>query len=128
MAKYSEAELCWIKAKLTQWGRRCRALGLGYPGMSATEKARIGRGGSFDGPCLPPDLEEIDHAVTVSPRDYRIVLIERYTKHGNAQIHAARLLIAESTYFARLKSAERHINNSLAGRSCQVPSGFSVAI
>lgn len=128
MAKYSEAELCWIRAKLSLWGRRCRAIGLGYPSMAATEKARIGRGGSFSGPSLPPDLEEIDYAVTTSPRDYRIVLIERYTKHGTAHVHAARLLIAESTYFARLKSAERHINESLSGRSCQVPSGFIVAI
>jgi hypothetical protein len=127
MGKYSEADLCWIRMKLTQWGRRCRALGIGYPCMTSTEKARIGRGGLFYGPSLPEDLEAIDAAVSRAPIGYKNVLIERYTKGGDSELHAARLLIARSTYFDRLKSAEKHINEVLNERTCQVPSGFMVA-
>lgn len=106
-------ELSWIRIKLTQWGRISRAVGIGYPTMAATEKARIGRGGSFGGPSLPPDLEAIDIAVTRAPTDYRIVLVEHYTKRGDWREHAARLGWGEATYFRRKKTAEVYLNTQV---------------
>src|SRR5690242_20355740 len=98
-----ERELIWIRLKLTQWGRVCRVLGIGYPTMSATEKARIGRGGSFGGPSLPPDLEEIDHEIAVAPAEHKIVLVEVYTKSGGWRDHAVRLALGKDAYFDRKK-------------------------
>ena len=99
-------ELHWIRIKLSQWGRRCCAIGIGYPTMAATEKARIGRGGSFSGPCLPPDLEEIDVHVSRSPPQHKRMLVECYTKHGSWRDHAARLNLSADSYYRRKKRAE----------------------
>lgn len=110
-------ELHWIRLKLAQWGRRCRAIGVGFPSMSATEKARIGRGGVFTGPALPPDLEEIDAAVSRAPVEHKKVLVECYTKSGHWRDHAARLSLTERTYFRQKKGAEVFLYQSLRNGS-----------
>jgi hypothetical protein len=106
-------ELHWIRLKLGQWGRRCRAIGIGYPTMSTHEKARVGPGGSFTGPCLPPDLEEIDYAVTIAPPNHKMVIVECYTKEGTRSDHANRLHLSEAAFYARKKKAEVFIYQTL---------------
>lgn len=103
-------ELHWIRIKLTDWGRRSRAIGIGYPTMAVTEKARIGRGGSFDGPSLPDDLMEIDAAVSRSPPQHKLILVECYTKDAHWREHAARLRLSADAYFRRKKKAEVYLN------------------
>ena len=68
-------DLHWIRLKLYQWGRLCRAIGTGYPTMAATERARVGRGGAFDGPSLPQDLAEVDSVVAISPPQHKLILV-----------------------------------------------------
>lgn len=102
--------LDWTISKLSQWGRVVRDNGIGYPSMAAIEKAIFGRGGACLFP-LPPDLEVIDNAVARSPIDFKVILIEHYTKSGYPSEKAAHLGISRSTYYARKASAERHIAN-----------------
>ncbi len=106
-------DLCWIRMRLTAWGRLCRAQGIGYPTMAATERARIGRGGSFDGPRLPDDLAEIDVAVARSPPQHKLILVEVYTKEAHWREHAARLRLSADGYYRRKKSAEVYLNTAL---------------
>lgn len=117
-------ELHWIRIKLNEWGRRSRAVGIGYPTMAATEKARVGRGGAFNGPSLPPDLEEIDAAVSRADPQHRLILVECYTKGGQWRDHAARLRLSADSYFRRKKKAElvlyltlRRANEPVASRA-----------
>lgn len=105
-------ELYWIRIKLAQWGRICRATGIGYPNMAATEKARIGRGGLFER-ALPEDLAEIDLAVTRSPPQHKRILVECYTKDAHWRDHAARLQLSTDAYFRQKKKAEVYLNTSL---------------
>jgi hypothetical protein len=108
-----DTNLIGIRIQLTRWGRICRALGIGYPSMAATEKARIGRGGSFNGPSLPPDLEEIDHEVTIAPIEHKRVIIEVYTKTGTWREHALRLGFGKDLYYDSRKRAEVYLNSQL---------------
>lgn len=106
--------LDWTIAMLALWGRMVRDRGIGYPPMSTTEKARIGRGGGADPLIpLPPDIEAIDNAVSAAPIELKILLIEHYTKDGYAVEKAARLGISRSLYFVRKSQAERHIANEI---------------
>lgn len=122
------SHLFWIRLKLGQWGSKCRAFGIGYPTMAATEKARIGRGGSFNGPSLPVDLEEIDNAVCLAPVDYKAILVECYTKQATPYEHAVRLGLKKDAYYRRKNSAEQHIYEILNSRNAQVPLGLKVAM
>lgn len=106
-------ELHYLRRKLTLWGRMCRAVGIGYPTMCATEKAIRGRGGSFDGPNLPNDIEEIDIAVQRSPPQHKLILVECYTKGGHWAEHAARLSLSVDVYYRRKKKAEVYLNDML---------------
>lgn len=106
-------ELFWLRRKLTQWGRICRAVGVGYPTMAATEKARIGRNGSFNGPSLPEDLEVIDWAVARCPPQHKLILVECYTKTGDYRDHAAHLCLSVDAWFRRRNRAEVYLNTSL---------------
>jgi hypothetical protein len=106
-------KLIWIRIQLTAWGRLCRALGIGYPNMATTERARIGRGGSFDGISLPDHLAEIDYEVAVAPVEHKIVLIEAYTKSGHWTEHALRLGIGKDAYYNRKESAEMYLNTQM---------------
>lgn len=108
-----DTSLIGIRIQLTRWGRICRALGIGYPSMAATEKARIGRGGAFDGPSLPPDLAEIDYEVTVAPAEHKRILIEVYTKSGAWREHALRLGLGKDAYYDSRKRAEVYLNARL---------------
>ncbi len=100
----------WTVAMLVMWGRMVRDGGIGYPSMSSFEKARIGRGGGRDPISkLPPDIEVVDHAVSVAPVEHKTLLIEHYTKTGYASEKAARLGISRSAYFVRKDAAERYI-------------------
>jgi hypothetical protein len=110
-------DLIGIRIQLTRWGRLCRALGIGYPNMATMERARIGRGGLIDGPTLPPDLAEIDYEVTVLEPDYRIILVEHYTKSGGWREHSFRLGLCKSDYYDRKESAETCLNTSLKLRN-----------
>ena len=102
--------LDWTISKLRQWGRMVMDGGLGYPPMSTTEKARIGRGGGQDSNIeLPPDLEVIDNAVATAPVEFKTVLVEHYSKDGMPSEKAAHLGISRSMYYARKLSAERYI-------------------
>ena len=102
-----------IRMQLTLWGRLCRAMGIGYPTMSSHEKARIGRGGSFDGPTLPQDLMVLDVTVARSPPQHKLVIVEAYTKGGDYRDHAARLRLSVDAYYRRKKSAEVYLNTCL---------------
>lgn len=106
-------DLYWIRLKLAQWGRLCRAVGMGYPGMSATEKAARGRGGRFDGPSLPDDLAEVDSVIAIAPPQHKLILVECYTKYGDYKDHAARLRLSVDAYYRRKNLAEKHVYWSL---------------
>ncbi len=106
-------ELTYLRSKLALWGRLCRAIGQGYPTMSATERARVGRGGSFDGPNLPDDLAEIDAQVSRCPPQHKLMLVECYTKGGDYKDHAARLNLSVDSYYRRKKRAEVYLNEIL---------------
>lgn len=106
-------DLTWIRRQLYHWGVRCRAQGIGYPIMSATEQARIGRGGVFDGPSLPPDLEEIDRVVCRLEPQHKCVIIECYTHYGTHADHMIRLRLPERSYFRRKNLAETRVNTLL---------------
>lgn len=81
--------------------------------MSTTEKARIGRGGAWDGPTLPEDLEAVDVAVARSLPQHKLILVEHYTKAGSVRDHAARLSLTRMTYWRRKDIAEKHLGNLL---------------
>ncbi len=102
-------DLQWIRIQLYQWGLRNRARGIGYPTMSATEKARVGRGGVFSEPELPPDLEEIDAAVRQLDSDNKAIISECYTHYGTHEEHMARLRMARATYFRKKNLAEKRV-------------------
>jgi hypothetical protein len=106
-------ELGYLRRQLSLWGRLCRAVGVGYPTMSTTERARIGRGGSFDGPSLPDDIAEIDALVARIPPQHKLILVEAYTKSGEWYDHAARLQLSKDAYFRRKKTAEVYLNAAL---------------
>lgn len=101
--------LHWTRRQLYQWGVRNRAVGIGYPNMATTEKARIGRGGLFTEAKLPPDLEEVDQAVRLLEPLDKMVIAECYTHHGTHIDHMIRLRMPESTYFRRKKVAEKEV-------------------
>jgi hypothetical protein len=106
-------DLAYLRRQLSLWGRLCRAVGIGYPTMAATEKARVGRGGAFDGPTLPDDIAEIDVCVARSPPQHKLVLVECYTKDGDYRDHAARLRLSVDSYYRRRKRAEVYLNTAL---------------
>jgi hypothetical protein len=106
-------DLTWVRMQLAAWGWRSRAVGIGYPSMSATEKARIGRGGRGD-ISLPGDLEAIDHAVSTAPLDHKRILVEAYTKQCTAHEHAAHLEIPLRTFWRRRTRAEVYVGQTLA--------------
>jgi hypothetical protein len=105
--------LDYLRRQLSLWGRLSRAMGGGYPTMSATEKARVGRGGSFDGPKLPDDIAEIDACVSRAPPQHKLILVEFYTKDGDYRDHAARLRLSIDALYRRRKTAEVYLNTAL---------------
>jgi hypothetical protein len=109
-------ELYEIRRRLTLWGRLSRAIGIGYPTMSTTHRALMGRGGRFDGPCLPDDVMEIDTAVSRSPPQHKLILVECYTKSGDYRDHAARLRLSVDAWYRRRKSAEVFLNGILGSQ------------
>jgi hypothetical protein len=111
-AKPQTGLACTI-ALLQQWGRFVRENGIGYPSMSTTEKARVGRGYAEKNSAFPPDLEAIDAAVCKAPIDYKTILVEHYTKFGYVYEKAGRLSISRQTYYQRKASAERHVANAI---------------
>lgn len=115
-------ELFWLRRKLTQWGRLCRALGVGYPTMAATEKAARGRGGAFDGPSLPDDLAIIDLCVARCPPQHKLILVECYTKAGDYREHSARLRLSVDAWYRRKNKAEVFLNTQLQGANETVDS------
>lgn len=112
--QHFQVDLCWTRAKLATWGRVCHERGLGYPSMAAIERAIFGRGGRYTGPELPEDLEIIDGIIARAPIDYRIVLVESYTKSGPSKVHAARLMLPLRSYWRRRTNAERYVCIELA--------------
>ncbi len=102
-------ELHWIRRQLYEWGLRNRAVGIGYAAMSSHEKARVGRGGLFCEPELPPDLQEIDVAVKKLEPQHKMVIAECYTHSGTHSDHMIRLRMPETTYFRRKKVAEMRV-------------------
>jgi len=101
--------LHWVRRQLYHWGLMNRAHGIGYPTMAATEKARIGRGGVFEGPNLPQDLEEVDLAVRRLEPQHKLVIAECYTHYGTHMDHMIRLRMSERTYFRRKNIAEQRV-------------------
>ncbi len=112
-----------VRSLLALWGRLVRDRGIGYPSMSTTEKARIGRGGGSDfAPKLPPDIEALDQAISraneiLSARNDRVtvkaLLGEHYTKSGRAADKAAHLGISRTWYFTAKAKAEMHIATAI---------------
>jgi hypothetical protein len=107
--KIQPSEHHWIRRQLYEWGKRCRAMGIGYPNMSTTEKMRVGRGGKFSEPELPPDLVLVDLAVQRVEPQHKLVIAECYTHFGTHIDHMIRLQMPESTYFRRKKLAETRV-------------------
>lgn len=105
------SDLTWLRLKLSQWGHRSKAIGIGFPSMSTTERARIGRGGVYTGPALPPDLELLDLAVSKSQPQHKLIVVETYTKDGYARDHAVRLRLSLRSYWRRRTMAETHVSN-----------------
>ncbi len=106
-------ELHYLRRQLAMWGRLCRAVGIGYPTMSAETRAICGRGGRFDGPTLPDDLAEIDLHVARSPPQHKLIIVEAYTKDGDWRDHAARLRLSVDAYYRRKNKAEVYLNGQL---------------
>lgn len=106
-------ELMYLRKQLSLWGRISRAVGIGYPTMSATEKARVGRGGSYTGPSLPDDLAAIDACVSRAPPQHKLILVEAYTKDGDYRDHCARLKLSVDAWYRRKKTAEVYLNTVL---------------
>jgi hypothetical protein len=102
-------DMSWIRIKLYEWGIRNRVQGIGYATMSSHEKARVGRGGRFEGPSLPPDLEEIDLAVRKIEPQHKLVIAECYTHYGTHDDHRIRLRLSRATYFRRKNLAEQRV-------------------
>jgi hypothetical protein len=111
-----DSGLSWVRIKLRQWGRMARAVGVGYPSMASFERARIGRGGVFDGPSMPEDLAEIDWQVTRAPKHHKLMLVECYTKSGDWKDHAARLKLTVDAYYRRKKRAEVYLKTMLVSQ------------
>lgn len=109
------SDLIHLRQYLTLWGRLCRAMGPGYPTMSSHEKARVGRGGAFDGPNLPDDIAELDSQVARCPPQHKLILVECYTKSGDYLDHAARLRLSVDAWYRRRKSAEVYLNSLWTG-------------
>ncbi len=107
--------LSTLRSYLALWGRLCRVVGPGYPTMAAIEKARIGRGGVFDGPYLPDDIAELDAQVARCPPQHKLILVECYTKSGDYRDHAARLRLSVDAWYRRKKSAEVYLNTLWTG-------------
>jgi hypothetical protein len=105
--------LHWIRRQLYHWGLRNRAQGIGYPTMATMEKARVGRGGVFEGPSLPPDLEDVDLAVRRLEPQHKLVIAECYTHWGTHADHMIRLRMSERTYFRRKNLAETRVYSLL---------------
>lgn len=103
----------WTRLQLWRWGRAVKECGIGFPSMSAHEQIRSGVGVMAIERQLPDDLEAVNNAVTMAPIDYKILLIEHYTKEGTAEQHAARIGIKRSSYFDRKKAAEKHISEKI---------------
>jgi hypothetical protein len=101
--------LHWIRRQLYHWGLMNRAHGIGYPTMSSHEKARVGRGGVFEGPSLPQDLAEVDLAVRMLEPQHKMVIAECYTHYGTHSDHMIRLRMSERTYFRRKNMAENRV-------------------
>lgn len=111
----STTELHDIRIKLTLWGRLCRAIGVGYPTMASHERARIGRGGAFDGPSLPDEIAELDTLIARSPPQHKLILVEVYTKGGDYRDHSARLNLSVDAFYRRRKRAEVYLNTQWRG-------------
>jgi hypothetical protein len=121
----TERDLDYLRSRLKLWGRICSALGIGFPSMAATERARIGRGGVFDGPNIPDFLADVDHAVSVAPPQHKLVIVETYTKNGNYRDHAARMQISVDAYYRRRNKAEVYLNTALSCANGSVDSRAS---
>jgi hypothetical protein len=117
----SNGELDYLRSRLKLWGRICSAVGIGFPSMAATERARIGRGGVYSGPNIPDFLADVDHAVSTAPPQHKLVLVEHYTKGGNFRDHAARMQISVDAYYRRRNKAEVYLNTALSGANGGVP-------
>jgi hypothetical protein len=107
------SDLNWLRGMLAQWGLRNRARGIGYPSMSAETKAIYGRGGSFDGPYMPPDLERLDVAVARLEPPHKSVIVEVYTHWGTHEDHMIRLRLPKWSYYRRKNLAESRVNTLL---------------
>lgn len=109
-----------LRNRLRLWGSVCRRMGVGYASMSSHEKARVGRGGVFDGPNIPEWLADIDSGVTRCPPHHKLMLVEVYTKSGDWKDHIARLrhhrivIQSVSAYYRRKNSAEVYLNTLLS--------------
>jgi hypothetical protein len=118
--------LDYLRSTLRLWGLVCRRMGVGFSSMSSHEKARIGRGGLFDGLNIPDWLAHIDHGVAASPPQHKLMLVEHYTKHGGHAEHMARLrqnhiiILSKSAYYRKLNTAEAYLNTRLSGGSQDV--------
>jgi len=99
--------------QLWRWGRAVKEHGIGYPSMSSHEQIRSGVGVIAIEKALPEDLEAVNAAITRAPVDFKVLLIEHYSKDGTAGQHARRIGIDRSTYFTRKKSAEKHISEQI---------------
>jgi len=108
-AERDAVDLCWTCAKLSQWGRRVRERGSGFPSMAATERARVGRGGTYTGPHMTDDLVELDRLIQRSPPQHKRMIVEAYTKHGRSRDHAARLGLSVRNYWRRKSQAELYV-------------------
>lgn len=99
----------WVRRQLYEWGARNYAQGIGYPPLSVSEKMRVGRGGRFEGPSLPPDLEDVDAAVRLLEPQHKLIIAECYTHRGTHSDHMIRLRLPARSYFRRKNTAEQRV-------------------
>lgn len=111
-------DLYALRRYLAVWGRLSRAIGIGYPTMSAETKAIYGRGGAFNGASLPDDIAELDAHISRCPPQHKMILVETYTKNGNYEDHAARLRISVDAFYRRRKRAEVYLNTIWQAQNC----------
>lgn len=109
-------ELCALRSRLRLWGRICCAIGIGYAPMSSHEKARIGRGGVFDGAHIPDFLADIDACVSRAPHEHKRIIVETYTKSGTYRDHAARLALSVDAFYRHRNKAEVYLNTQLTAQ------------
>lgn len=108
MQSFKPDDQSWIRVRLAEWGRWCRAEGIGYPTISAHESLHLGAG-VFDSAEMPEDLRAVDRAVWALQPGHKCVIVEVYTHRGSHEDHMIRLRLPKWAYYRRKNLAESKV-------------------